>query len=420
VARVDQLFQDDPLIDEYAILPHVTTSLFDGAGSVDDGDEGVVAVSHKLGLSMEAALMLCRHGMQTLHQQGREAQRKGSELDAASRGLVLSLADCALAWDCRKALLQNNELDHQRELDFSAMVLRTNHKSGEAWAYRRHVLSSMLTALRSEECQKVVEVELELVEELAKKYDHHYYAWNHWAWLVQHTSQEHLVGSGSPQAADRFPRLAASTPSHYGIYHHRLQLLKKRIQQAMNLAEGPWLVGRKEEVNCSQETAESVRILGLVFREPALMHLAEEMRTSTHLLQTYSHLEAPWLFRSQLIVLVLGTVQERLCTDLDGVGQVECVEHLMELWLAEVSEANRNRRETSAGEAASAARLSHRMQVSLLQEMVAFVLSWASSAVQLDRVQQVMAMAVAEGSVALDKLVSTGSISSALQSCIRH
>merc|ERR550534_116856 len=82
------------------------------------------------------------------------------------------------------------------ELRFSALLLRTNHKSGETWACRRRFFAEALACAGdaavgddpsacgpSDGVRALVRAECELIEELARKYSHHYYAWNHWAWL---------------------------------------------------------------------------------------------------------------------------------------------------------------------------------------------------------------------------------------------
>merc|ERR1712176_1424224 len=72
--------------------------------------------------------------------------------------------------------------------------------------------------------EEVAQSELRLIEELARRYDHHYYAWNHWAWLSRR-ARELAAGSLDKD----FPKLAHATPSHYGLFHHRLVRLSEKL-----------------------------------------------------------------------------------------------------------------------------------------------------------------------------------------------
>lgn len=150
---------------------------------------------------------------------------------------------------------------------FSALLLRTNHKSGETWAQRRKLLGAVLRVSQDEQ-QTLLCEELALLEELARRYDHHYYAWNHWAWLNRFVAE-------SPGAASmlekKFPKLAFQTPSHYGLFHHRLVRLQRQLS--------------KQPV--------------------AKTSFNEEWQLAGELLATFPHLEAPWAFRGQLMSLML-------------------------------------------------------------------------------------------------------------------
>jgi len=133
------------------------------------------------------------------------------EVDRTSRAVLLcGAADSASAWSCRRELLRKAFLNVDVELHFNAMLLRTHHKSSEAWAFRRHLLNTFAPS----ELVKLAATEVCLVEELAKKYDHHYYAWNHWSWFCQC-----YLGVSN---GDVLPNLSVMTPSHYGLFHHRI------------------------------------------------------------------------------------------------------------------------------------------------------------------------------------------------------
>merc|ERR1712032_99000 len=135
-----------------------------------------------------------------------------------------------------------------------------------------------------------VRSELELVEELAKKYDHHYYAWNHWAWLERSVRQDPedesgVCGTGGPLGGS-FPRLAHVTPSHYGLFHHRVVRLFNHLLHGVR--------------GCDDAPRGA---LGLAV--DALGAYKDELRLASSLLATFPYLEAPWAFRMQLFAAVI-------------------------------------------------------------------------------------------------------------------
>ncbi|CAE7466892.1 HISN3 [Symbiodinium natans] len=103
------------------------------------------------------------------------------------------------------------------------------------------------------------------------RYDHHYYAWNHWAWLNRFAAS--LSADAESLLEVKFPKLAFQTPSHYGLFHHRLVRLQRQLGKKQRAAED----------QC----------------------FSEELQLASKLLATFPHLEAPWAFRVQLISLML-------------------------------------------------------------------------------------------------------------------
>lgn len=298
------------MIDEYAIVPCVSASLFglehgDEGGSVD---EGCLALEHKLALSVEAALLLYRHGSRIL--------RSGTSADmtsvlAASKAVLLASADHARAWQKRGDVLRREEVDFEAELRFSALLLRTSHKSGETWARRRHLLALAFQETPTNTALAFAKAELTLVEEVAKKYDHHYYAWNHWSWVesfcarlpqLRGRSPDH--GPGSP-IGDMFPRLAHATPSHYGLFHHRVVRLRSRFLAGSGNPERGVSSCRVEGDSCVQASCPGAFVL-----PPDLLDIySEERKLSSSLLSTFPHLEAPWAFRVQLLTVLLEAAE---------------------------------------------------------------------------------------------------------------
>jgi len=296
----------------------VNWALFGEAGNQED--EGLLSAEHKLALSVEAALVLYRHAhkamriahyrLMSVHGGAGEAGTTSVDADratvlAASRAVLLCCADCGQAWACRESLLRYGALDSAQELLFNAMLLRTNHKSGESWASRRALLALSVRDQNAEGLEQRYATELALVEELARKYDHHYYAWNHWAWVERlcfNGSAHSLVGSS-------FPRLTHVTPSHYGLFHHRIVRLRHQ------LVGGP--------VRCASEVG--VVAAAGALQEVVLDAYAEERRLSDGLLATFAYLEAPWAFRAQLFAVLTEAIDPRL----GGLDRI------VDLWLSE-------------------------------------------------------------------------------------
>eukprot|EP00913_Durusdinium_trenchii_P011903 g11181.t1 len=298
--RLNAAFREDPGIDEYALVPAACPELFGAAGTED---LGCIAAQQKLAISIEGALLLYLHAYQVMQKAMAHGQVQAAL--ESSRAVLLCSADCVRAWDCREQLLAH--LDLEAELLFSALLLRTNHKSGE-------------TCTRGLSLQRFCGKELALVEELAKRYDHHYYAWNHWAWL----DRQSIEGP-----AMDFPELAFTTPSHYGLFHHRLVRLQRHMGHAAKAA---------------------ITLQGMEDLQPfGVEAFTEEWNLALKLLQTYPHLEAPWAFRAQLFALLLEQ------------GLIK-IQDVAKLWKGEVERAQK------LMESAESQRWARRFQVHILQD----------------------------------------------------
>jgi len=384
VSRLSQILDDDPLIDEYAILPCASTSLFEarpGCGNGDDLDEGCVACEHKLAISLEAALVIHRRAQRDLrsllsrpYHRGHEAG--GAETDeansraqeSASRAALLcGGADCVAAWACRERLLREGVVEMDAELLLNALLLRTNHKSGEAWAFRRHVLASTSPT----DFAAAARLEQQLVEELAQRYDHHYYAWNHWAWVSR---QLHLLAKTAGLAelpdSSSFPALAQATPSHYGLFHHRVTRLFQQLTSEPVLASGVTAAGLGEH---------AVPLADAGIPEAALEAYFAERQLSSALLTTFPHLEAPWAFRLQLLIVLLEGI-ELAVSRRQAVGpSPAAVRSLGELWRSDVTLAKARQDDPGSGDSASPSccrRFARRFRAHALQELSLFLGPW--------------------------------------------
>lgn len=357
---LSETFDLDPLIDEYAIMPQVSASLFGSCGdSAAEDDIGIAAAEHKIAISIEAALVIYRCAFRRLRHSNCQASAS-----ALSRAVLLCSADCASAWVCREGLVRSGAAGVAAELDFNALLLRTNHKSGEAWAFRRYLLATGLAGMTPDCIAAQGDAEQKLVEELARKYDHHYYAWNHWA-LVDRLVR-FLMPPDATILNDSFPKLVHATPSHYGLFHHRIVKLSKQL----HLPERATALDKTE-------TALPHRALEL--------HATERQLAAT-LITTFPYLEAPWAFRLQLFAALLEAV---VATAPNGCPPPEAILKLLSLWRSEMAFAVAALAEALAGEEEGRKRLcercAQRFQVHLLQELAMYATSWRSECLRSRR-----------------------------------
>merc|ERR1711924_158221 len=267
-------------------------------------------------------------------------------------------ADHSGAWASLEDEALNGSSDELlQKLAFNAVILRTNHKSSEAWTFRRFLLSLILKS--GIDIDKVLYIEKLLVEDLARRYDHHYYAWNHWSWLSLSAAAFARVG---------MPDLVDVTPSHYGLFHHRIARLRRlAVQPTMGLTSGG-------ETSHRLEVAYSM-LNGLP--DEFLKELAAEQTLCDKLLGLYPHIEAPWLYSSQLFAVFLEAL-EAAATGGDGAGSMlvaaiasEVSSEVADLWSRETSKAEAL---ALTGNAVDG-RCDHharRLQVRLLHELLLF------------------------------------------------
>jgi len=345
--RLNVAFNDDPQMDEYALVPVASHELFGAEGTQD---LGCIAQQQKLALSIEGALVLYLHASQVMRRA--TADGNATEALASSRAVLLCSADSVSAWQCREKF-DAAHLNPEAELLFSTLLLRTNHKSGESWSRRRALLGQMLEDAEDEERQRLLSQELALLEELAKRYDHHYYAWNHWAWLDR-KSLEVLPKTGGPTDVASFhmdfPKLAFATPSHYGLYHHRLVRLHRQMNDGFAVSEFQALPG------------------GLLVPSAFM----EEWSLAQKLLETFPHLEAPWAFRAQVFALAAeAAAQEVQMAEVRRGEPQDKIEKVAEFWKFEVDFAKK------LTEQEDSRRWALRFQVHVLQELGFFLLEAA-------------------------------------------
>ncbi|CAE7458477.1 HISN3 [Symbiodinium pilosum] len=324
--KLNEAFVADPSIDEYALVPAATQQLFSPSGQ-EQQDVGCIHAEHKLAISIEAALILYLHAYQVTKQSAKGGyQATPADADLAerirksSRAVLLCSADCTSAWSAwnRMRVLTGSH-DAKADLLFSALLLRTNHKSGETWAQRRKLLASALQTSKDDQ-QALLTEEISLLEELARRYDHHYYAWNHWAWLNRYATS--LSTHAEWLLEVKFPMLAFKTPSHYGLFHHRLVRLQRLLEKNQHGIEA----------SCFKE----------------------EWDLAGKLLAAFPHLEAPWAFRAQLVSLKLE----------HGKGLHDAAS----VWRSEVAGAARHM------ESPPTSRLAMQFQVHVLQELCLYML----------------------------------------------
>mmetsp|Transcript_36205 Transcript_36205/g.96176 ORF Transcript_36205/g.96176 Transcript_36205/m.96176 type:complete len:414 (-) Transcript_36205:346-1587(-) len=357
LAQLIECLERDHLIDEYALVPRVTADLFGLGGGDSEEDLGCCVADHKLALSVEVALVVYRHAAK-----GMTVSRlvdSWEEVDRTSRAVLLcGAADSASAWSCRRELLRKAFLNIDMELHFNAMLLRTHHKSSEAWAFRRHLLNTLAPS----ELVKLAATEVCLVEELTKKYDHHYYAWNHWSWL----SQCYLGVSNG----DVLPNLSVMTPSHYGLFHHRIMNVLSELR-GLGLPISKRPEPHEGSVHANVDASAAWASGALPFSTKALAAFESERRLSSSLLSTFPHLEAPWLFRLNLFAALLEAMYD--CCGSSG----DQLHAILDLWRCDMNFATSMMSNNlgSVHDEAVSRSFSLRFRFQLLQEVASFMRS---------------------------------------------
>jgi hypothetical protein len=146
-----------------------------------------------------------------------------------ARILAMLLPDLPDSWLYLRTAVRTSHPSALSEwLHWSALVLRCHKKSGDAWDFRRFVLSLHDIELLSE---------LDFICEHCELLPHNFYALNH---LNAVLSMQRV---GVDVVDQMFRRLLRTTPTHYGVYHY---LRKERVET------GDWLEAVHEEFRDSE------------------------------------------------------------------------------------------------------------------------------------------------------------------------
>ena len=158
-------------------------------------------------------------------------------VDELSRVLVLLNPDFSTAWNRRKQLLVNGQLDPKQELYLSKLILKRKPKSPESITYRQFVIKKcFLDHLHSDALMKLLEDELVTALEIASSYRCNYYAWTYRSWLFEQivslTSQNEAFFN---KELSQMHTWIEQNISDYSGYHYLHQIRLKQLTQNSQL-----------------------------------------------------------------------------------------------------------------------------------------------------------------------------------------
>ncbi|XP_004515362.1 uncharacterized protein [Cicer arietinum] len=245
---------------------------------------------HKLGISTNVLLPLCRAAKQAFMTTFKQYKMCGNQSDKVelclpasasydhlqrlllrhSRSLLLLSCDFMTAWNCRKLLVSKKKQVSMfvDELLLSALVLSCSPKSEQAWSHRRWVIKSI-----SANCSNFKEIlgkESELVEKIAERSKMNYRAWNHRCWLISYMTKEQVLSELKKSRS-----WAALHVADNCCFHYRRRLLQKIL----------------EDQSYAKETASYGHNADIV------QALKDELDWNETLIKRYVGREALWLHR---------------------------------------------------------------------------------------------------------------------------
>lgn len=130
---------------------------------------------HKLGIASWA--------IQSIFQQGKDSfklAKEQSDIEKATRAIVLISSDCYTAWNARRQLVMQKHLNIRDELKFSALIFTKSPKSIDTWAYRKWLTLKQ----GSDQPDTFYDAELKLCHRLAELSPRNYHAWAYRQWIL--------------------------------------------------------------------------------------------------------------------------------------------------------------------------------------------------------------------------------------------
>lgn len=123
----------------------------------------------------------------------------------------------------------------QAELQFSALLLSKHYKSGEAWSYRRYILSHILRTDSNikHNVEQYLANERAVCTLAATRHSFNYYAWSHRLWAYTTMLQQYRTHCNElptsrllKDESDDNKQFAELNPREYNVWHYRQELIK--------------------------------------------------------------------------------------------------------------------------------------------------------------------------------------------------
>lgn len=243
---LDRAFAEDENMDELGVM--MTTE-----------PPYIFVVDHKLGVSVSVLKPLFIYSLNKLKEVllHPDHEKFVDDLISLTRSLLIVKGDLPQAFNIRKRLIRQGNLNVVSELLFLKMLFTKHPKSPSSWEHRRWCLSikydqTPLDLMTPEDIDK----EQQLCTWMADIYPKNYYAWVHRLWLLQfmdaprlydeleftfkwlhsHVS-DHSAASHRQHVVERLltVNLAHSDSLHIADKTHSLALLMKLMQESTEL-----------------------------------------------------------------------------------------------------------------------------------------------------------------------------------------
>lgn len=111
-------------------------------------------------------------------------------------GALLIHPDVSTFWNMRRELVQYGEINLDKELLLTNLVLSHKSKSNEAFAYRKWILTRLIKSINKERVNFAIALlndEFSVCEMAARKAQNNYHAWNHRIWCIENIAKKTAV-----------------------------------------------------------------------------------------------------------------------------------------------------------------------------------------------------------------------------------
>ncbi|ORY04929.1 protein prenylyltransferase [Basidiobolus meristosporus CBS 931.73] len=265
------------------------------AGNLDGSEHApFVLLENRLGIPLQyvTTIYKCAWGkFCSLRSAGSGSDKEAlTRLDCCMKSLIIINPECYSAWNLRKQLVQQGQLDPANELPFIELLFTfpQHNKSYTTWHHRKWVIE-LIAAKTS--CMPSVIKEIEICSRVGELYPKNYNAWVHRQWILKYIDNQQAL----LEELERVTYWNNSHISDHSGFHHREQVLLRICQQLGVLSS----IGRVSRINImekSNSVSSNVSLLNASLDEqrPLLDLWLAEFRYTKELLTRYPEHETLW------------------------------------------------------------------------------------------------------------------------------